>query len=150
MPAVEGVEHESLEIDDAEDVQPIRHAPDPKLPSAEEVEEHCCTHIPYRDWCKWCVMGRGRGLQHSRALACFIAIVGLDYFFITRGGLWMRNELTDDYTRTAQGQGKLDDDRRAGNIIKCLIVRCFQTKSFSPTLYNTRVRPKTDLLPNLS
>ena len=59
MPAVEG-EHsrqaraapddDAVEIDDAEDVQPMRLAPDPKLPSAEEVEEHRCMHIPYRDW----------------------------------------------------------------------------------------------------
>ena len=58
MPAVEGVEHENIEIDDAEDVQPIRRAPGPKLPSSEEVEEHRCMHLPYRDWCKWCIMGR--------------------------------------------------------------------------------------------
>ena len=137
MPAVEG-EHSRqarvasddrpVEIDDAEDVQPIRHAPDPKLPSADEVEEHRCMHIPYRDWCKWCVMGRGRGLQHSRALASFVAIVGLDYFFITRGGLWMRKELSDDYPRTAEGEAKLDEDRATGDIVKCLIVRCLQTK----------------------
>ena len=73
-------------------------------------------------------MGRGRGLQHSRALASSIAIVGLDYFFITRGGIWMRNELSGGDPRTAEGQGKIDDDRRDGKIVKCLLVRCLQTK----------------------
>ena len=85
MPVVEDQPTEQVVIEDDEDVEEIKTAPDPKLPSAQEVEEHRCIHVPYRDWCKWCVMGRGRGLQHSRALASWIAIVGIDYFFITRG-----------------------------------------------------------------
>ena len=40
---------------------------DPKLPSKAEVEAHNLTHLPYRNWCKHCVRGRGKDLPHERA-----------------------------------------------------------------------------------
>ena len=51
-----------IEIDTSQDVEPLRTAPSPELPSATAVEEHRHLHVPYRDWCKFCVMGRGTGL----------------------------------------------------------------------------------------
>ena len=30
----------------------------PKQPSAEEVENHMVTHLPFRDWCPHCVRGK--------------------------------------------------------------------------------------------
>lgn len=30
----------------------------------EEVEEHSLTHLPYRDWCRHCIRGRGREWPH--------------------------------------------------------------------------------------
>ena len=54
-----------IEIEGEDDVEPAKTVKNPKLPSAEEVEIHNRTHIPYRSWCKWCVAGRGRGDQHS-------------------------------------------------------------------------------------
>ena len=38
---------------------------DPKFPSAAEIEAHNCTHIPYRTWCKWCVMARRPNAPHK-------------------------------------------------------------------------------------
>jgi hypothetical protein len=32
---------------------------DPLMPSVEEVAEHRITHLPYRNWCRHCVRGRG-------------------------------------------------------------------------------------------
>ena len=58
-PVAEEEEVEKVVIEDDEDVEQIKVASDPKLPSQQEVDEHRCTHVPYRDWCKWCVMGRG-------------------------------------------------------------------------------------------
>ena len=40
---------------------------DPKLPSREEVEEHNLTHLPYRNWCRHCVRGRGKEMPHKKA-----------------------------------------------------------------------------------
>ena len=60
----------------------------PGQPSAQEEEEHRCSHIPYRSWCKWCVMGRGLGTPHSGLHNhSQIPPVGLDYFFITDAGV---------------------------------------------------------------
>ena len=40
---------------------------DPKLPSAEEVEAHNLTHLPYRSWCPHCVRGKGKTMDHRLA-----------------------------------------------------------------------------------
>ena len=40
---------------------------DPKLPSVEEIREHSITHLPYRSWCRHCVRGRGREMNHKAA-----------------------------------------------------------------------------------
>ena len=39
---------------------------DPKLPNKTEVEEHQKTHLPFRNWCKHCVKGRGVEEPHKR------------------------------------------------------------------------------------
>ena len=38
----------------------------PIKPSAEDVERHNATHLPYRDWCPICVKARGREDAHRR------------------------------------------------------------------------------------
>ena len=47
-----------------EEVEPVRIAPDPGKPTERQIEEHRITHLPFRSWCRWCILGRGRGLQH--------------------------------------------------------------------------------------
>ena len=37
----------------------------PSKPSAEEVERHNLTHLPYRNWCRHCVRGRGKEAPHQ-------------------------------------------------------------------------------------
>jgi hypothetical protein len=36
----------------------------PGKPSAAEIEEHNLTHLPYRNWCRHCVRGRGKEAAH--------------------------------------------------------------------------------------
>ena len=52
-------ESENLEenLDGDEAVQP-KTKPPPAKPSAEEVEKHMVTHLPFRDWCPHCVRGK--------------------------------------------------------------------------------------------
>ena len=45
--------------------KPIRCA-DPGAPTEEEKKEHELTHLPYRSWCRHCVRGKGRALDHKR------------------------------------------------------------------------------------
>ena len=37
----------------------------PREPTRKEWDEHMLTHIPYRNWCPFCVKGRGRQGQKS-------------------------------------------------------------------------------------
>ena len=118
---------EEVQGEEGEDVEPLRLARNPKLPSAEDVEAHDRVHIPFRDWCKWCNLGRGRGIPHRHAGGSSIPIVGVDYFFITSEGVKKRKEL--EFEENSSGEALLDSARARGEIIKCLLVRCFESKN---------------------
>ena len=66
-----------------QDCMPLRNIGDPRLPDAREVEEHNLTHVPYRNWCPHCVMGRGKDLDHRRSIedARRVREFSFDYFF---------------------------------------------------------------------
>ncbi len=67
------------EPDVEDEAEPLTIAKDHKLPSAEAVEEHRCLHIPYRAWCKRCVMGQGRGGQHRPGPESTTPTIGMEY-----------------------------------------------------------------------
>ena len=54
----------SIEAEAETEVEPVKTATDPGKPTDKQIEEHRITHLPFRSWCRWCVLGRGRGLQH--------------------------------------------------------------------------------------
>ena len=59
------------------EVENIKPMKDPGNPTLEQPEEHRAPHLPYRSWCRWCVLGRGRGRRHvsasaSSRSACFL------------------------------------------------------------------------------
>ena len=39
----------------------------PAMPTQAEIDEHCATHVPFRDWCEFCVHGKARDDPHFRA-----------------------------------------------------------------------------------
>ena len=50
-------EGEEVQVDGGcEDVEPVKYAVDPGMLTAAQVEEHRKTHMPFRSWCKWCVL----------------------------------------------------------------------------------------------
>ena len=52
----------------------------PREPTKEEWDSHMITHIPFRNWCPFCVKGRGRQDSHKVGKEeCGIAAVMLDY-----------------------------------------------------------------------
>ncbi len=113
------------EVNIEEETEPLRAAPDPKQPSAEQVEAHRTTgHIPYRTWCKHCIMGRGLGEPHRQSGPSELPRVGIDYFFITAGGVKKRAELDDDLTEDSA----IEAAREKGTIVKCIFVRCWDSK----------------------
>ena len=59
-----------LEVDEEDPEQDcgqrkLRTMLGPKLPSQVEVQQHCLTHMPYRNWCPHCVRGRGKEMDHT-------------------------------------------------------------------------------------
>ena len=38
----------------------------PEEPTAKEREEHNATHIPFRSWCRHCVIGRAQNASHFK------------------------------------------------------------------------------------
>ena len=101
-----GVDEEVNVDGNGEEAERVKHATDPGAPTAAQVEDHRKTHIPFRSWCKWCVLGRGRGIQHrSSAGASAVPIIGVDYFFLTKGGVFTRREL--DFAVSAEGDVQL-------------------------------------------
>ena len=68
---------------------PIKFRRNPTgAPSKKERDEHETTHIPFREWCPACVMGRGRRHPHRHVhrddddQEKRRPIIGMDYFFM--------------------------------------------------------------------
>ena len=85
----EVMENDEAKFEDAEEQQEggtraPRRAQDPKLPSPEEVAQHCLTHTPFRSWCRHCVRGSGQAELHKAALRDPDALpeVHIDYCFM--------------------------------------------------------------------
>ena len=112
--------------DNPQEVERLKIAPDPGQPTRQQLAEHRITHVPFRSWCKWCVMGRARGTPHAPSGGSAIPIIGLDYFFITRGGVKNRSEL--DFPATEEGSADLEVARETGEIVKCIVLRCSKSK----------------------
>ena len=63
---VDGDENKETEGREAHDEQKefvsrkVVRKHDPRQPSEQEREEHEMTHLPFRSWCRHCIMVRGR------------------------------------------------------------------------------------------
>ena len=64
-PADGDVEDEVVEIQGEAETMPLRAATNPQTPSAKAMaakamkEHRRSGHIPFRDWCRFCIKGRG-------------------------------------------------------------------------------------------
>ena len=52
----------------AEEDREVKKLGDPRLPTDKEKEDHERTHLPFRNWCYHCVRGKGRDLDHRKAV----------------------------------------------------------------------------------
>jgi len=102
------------------------------MPTEAQIEDHRLTHVPYRSWCRHCVLGRALGEKRGATTGRPHSIprVGLDYFFITaEGTAYGRRGLVPlGYPDDDDGDAKLTEARRTGQMLKCLIVRCYDSK----------------------
>ena len=90
-------------IDDEEETMNEGVAPkvarQPGQPIAQQRREHEVCHVPYRDWCKHCVRGRGRRRPHCRIGSGRdedLPHAALDYTFFTQSGAKRAAELTEE------------------------------------------------------
>ena len=54
-------------------------------PTKEEYDSHQLNHWPYREWCPFCVKGRGMSNKHQRRKgeASTVPVVRMDYMFMS-------------------------------------------------------------------
>ena len=123
----ESIVEEDPEVEEPQESQQLRAGRSPVKPSDAEVEEHRLTHHVYRSWCRQCVEGRGYGEKRAGSSGeSNIPVIGIDYWYITAGSIFRREEM--EYALDEAGEQRLAEGRRAGAIVKCLIVRDFKTK----------------------
>ena len=81
----EGQEENAMDAE--EEAERPRGLRDPGRPSKSEIEEHEITHIPFRPWCRACVLGRAKGKLHMRLVGTYansgVPRVRMDYCYIT-------------------------------------------------------------------
>ena len=56
---------ESVEIEEG---QEPKEAAKPFRPTQAEVDRHYFTHIPFRNWCRHCVLGRAKNDPHREVV----------------------------------------------------------------------------------
>ena len=57
---------DGVDQDESEEINPIKAVRDVRLPSVAEIAEHNLTHLPFRDWCAFCVQGRAVSHPHQK------------------------------------------------------------------------------------
>ena len=125
---------------DDQEVEPMRTAPDPELPTEAEVEDHRIDHTPYRCWCEWCRRGRGLGEQRGQGSdkPHLLAVLAMDYFFLTKDNVETRQSLVKlDFAMDPEGEAKLQSAVSDGSIVKCLLLKDLKSKAiFAWTIPN--------------
>ena len=111
-----------VNIEDVEE-EPAKFKKCPGDPTEAELEQHRTSHLPFRAWCKWCVMGRGNGTPHSNTgQTSRIPRIGLDYFYIIEGKVQMKHE-------SELSEGELESKRSDGSVLKCILLRDWDNKA---------------------
>ena len=120
------------EVEDCEDVAPppsesqeVR-APkvlaSPAQPSKTETDIHRLIHVPFRAWCRECVLGRGRDRYHRRIVGSDdVARIAMDYMFLTEYGFFNSQVDADEAINKAEGQCRI--------CITVLVIKDFLHKS---------------------
>ena len=90
----EGSYEDAIEL--PEEVQEVKPLKSPQMPTQEEVAQHRVTHLPYRCWCPECVEAFAREWAHKKkSVARTIPLVSCDYLYLTKNGVFGRDELDE-------------------------------------------------------
>ena len=55
-----------MESEEEDEAKVPKQLKDPRTPSRREVEEHNLTHLPFRDWCPYCIQGGAPNKSHYK------------------------------------------------------------------------------------
>ena len=83
---------------------------------------HRLIHVPFRAWCRECVLGRGRDRSHRRIVGSDdVARIAMDYMFLTEYGFFK--------SRRKANQAMSKDSEQTRNCITVLVIKDFLHKS---------------------
>ena len=73
------------EDEQTEEINPVTPIRNVKLPSVAEIEEHNLTHVPFRDWCEFCVEGKASSHPHTKRKVTEneVPVISMDYMVET-------------------------------------------------------------------
>ena len=63
---MEDAEEASEMDEDPEEARVPKVLKSPFQPTAQEVAERNLTHLPFRNWCPHCIMGKARNVSHKK------------------------------------------------------------------------------------
>ena len=81
----EAKDKEEIEEKDTEEAERAKVKRIPKMPTQQEIDEHCATHVPFRDWCEYCVHGKAKDDPHYRAKKdreIMVPEIDIDYMWL--------------------------------------------------------------------
>ena len=129
-PESEVVGDRDSEVEDCEDAQPSesQEARAPKVltspiqPSKAERDMHRLIHVPFRAWCRECVLGRGRDRYHRRIIGeDDVARIAMDYMFLTEYGFF--------YSQSDAEEAMSKNGEQVRSCITVLVIKDFKHKS---------------------
>ena len=117
--------------EEGEEARTSRGVKAPIKVSKQEREEHERTHMPYRGWCRYCVLGRGRKMAHQKEReeqGVPVPRISMDYFFMSEEDkkasknpiIVMIDEESGDRYARAVGQKGIGKDKEMEWLIKDL------------------------------
>ena len=83
-PMPDSKEQDKDEVQEAAAAKAVA-APAPYTPTQEERDAHEISHWPYRAWCQFCIMGRGKNLDHKRLdaeLSHDMETISMDFMYL--------------------------------------------------------------------
>ena len=78
---VDGNELNGIDDEEEEEAVTAKGLPDVCMPSIEEINAHNLTHVPFRDWCPYCVQGKAVSYPHVKKKKdeSDVAVISSDY-----------------------------------------------------------------------
>ena len=104
----------------------------PCMPSAQEVELHNTTHIPFRSWCPYCVAGKAKANAHrsqDEDKVCSDNVVSIDYAFV---GDKRESRPEDPEVSDADDEGEVEAE--TGKNLTVLVLRDRRTRYVSSSV----------------